>query len=151
MRFLLVKGAFDYLVSSGNLGQLLNGSAMKAELVTDDPLTFDWTWDETSLTPATFTGSTAIVLTTHVIGPFQDAVLQQEFYKVTNLSWTNTGAGPETVTGLQFMDKVSPQAGGVLILDDPVVINVGDTIVLNVPVGIGQATQDAEMENLTSI
>jgi len=137
----------NLIVVTELLADGMSDSAWKMVPVTNDPLTFDWNAVDGDMTRATFTGGGPQAISALNVGPFQDATNQEIFYKVVGLTYTNTGAGPESITGLYlFVDGTPDTPLGVLIFDDAIVVNVGVSVIVNVPIGIGQGTQESEVE-----
>jgi len=147
-RFLFVKGGITRYTAVTIFDTDKDAATNAFALVTDSPLTFDWDAVFGDLTFATFTGSTPIDLSAAgVTGPFVDEANNELFYKYTTLSWTNTGATTETITGCAMIDAAGTILAGLLVFDDEETVAPGDTLTLLIPVAFKNGTQDAFVEH----
>jgi len=143
---LLVEKGMHEVAASNELHVLVSDAGSRFGLITNDPLTFDWNAIKTDLTISVATGLAELAITGLVVGPFQDDVAQNVFYKVVGASWTNTSGGAVTITGIALYNGADLY--GILVFDDPETIEDDGTFIASVPVGIGQQVQESELENL---
>jgi hypothetical protein len=143
-QFRWVRTGIDYVDDTNSVGFLLTRGTLRAALVVDSPLTFDWNWDAASLTKATGTGFDPIDISETATGPWHDSTNQCVYHKEPGLSWTNGTAGPVTVTGLEiYLDDVEDTLIGVVVFDDEEVLNIGDAIEVDVFIGIGTCNPES--------
>jgi len=143
MKFRWVKEGLTGIDTVTSMHAWLSIATVKAGLVLDSPLTFDWTWAVGDLTLASGTGLNPIDIHAAWTGPWYDSDNQCLYEKNPNITFTNGTGTPITVTGLQIYD--SDDGGkmrGVAVFDDEVVLNPGDALELDMFAGIGTCNPD---------
>jgi hypothetical protein len=149
MEFKYVEKGHLALANLTKLDAYITSAANDVALITTDPLTFDYDAVAGDLVYSAATGLTPQACDTLTnLGPFEDSVGQNVYYKYLGITFTNTSGGDVTVTGLAWRVTTGPVLIGVLVFDDAETILSGGTLTLDVLIGIGQPVQVSTLENL---
>jgi len=143
-RFQWVKEGITGVDGTTDMQAWLAITTVKAGLVLDSPLTFDWTWTVGDLTLSATTGLTPVDIHADWTGPWYDNENMCLYRKNPSVTWTNGGVVAVTVTGVQVYD--SDEGGkmrGVIVFDDEIVLNPGDALEVDIFAGIGTCNPDA--------
>jgi len=149
--FKLSKTGLLYVAATGDLSDMLEVAAHKLALVTSDPFTLDWDAVKTDYTYAAGTGLDPVGLATLTkTGPWVDETAEEVYYKYVAAAFTNNTADPVTVTGVAIIDPDSSDYFGGAPFDDPIVLAVGDSVVMGIPIGVRSGVQVMDVEDLVA-
>lgn len=103
---------------------------------------FDWLRAIGDLTEAAYTGYAEIAtLGTVTVGPYQDPLADEIYYKLAMASMGKCTALPETEYGAFVADSGKTLVYGMLVFDTPMGVTVGATPRVNVLFPFGEGTQ----------
>jgi hypothetical protein len=121
-------------------------------LITTSPLSYDWDMVNGDLTYATGGALTAQALDTlTLLGPFQDPATEEVYYKFLGTLWTNESGGSITITGVALRISAGPTLEGVLVFDDEVALADGDSLTIDVLIGLTNGSPDSSLEILETV
>jgi hypothetical protein len=103
---------------------------------------FDWLRVSADMVEAAYTGYAAVDLSVHApLGPYQDPILQNIFYKTPMQTLGKCTALPETLYGVYLAETIGGPLVGMAVFDTPVVLVAQSTPMVNVLYSIGQGQQ----------
>jgi hypothetical protein len=103
---------------------------------------FSWTRALGDLVEATYTGYTTITIAAPPLaGPYQDPILQNEYYKLPMASFGECTALPQTIYGMFLADTDMTTLYGMLVFDQPMTLLTDSTPRVNILFGMGQGAE----------
>jgi len=148
-QFLLTKSGLLLLVTSSKLNTILASPTYQLSLVTTDPFTFDWDAVKADLDYAAGTGLDPQTLDTLILtGPWVDETAQEAYEKFVAVTFSNGTADPITVTGIAIVQESGTAMIGAAPFDDPITLDVGDSLVMGIPIGVASSHQVLDIEDL---